>query len=348
MDSFREAYRNELDNLTLGPEQKERLVASLEHVFVDSPMQSRRQRIWCRLPLLKVAAVLLVLTLGGGAVYGWATGDIDEALNLVNRVFPGSSASVEVVDGVGRVLGSEVSASGMAVRAEAVLGDGYNVVVIISLTRDGGWGDLALDGGGSRLPFAFEGGGQLVIEGVSTVAGGAFFFDEDVNDDVIHYVLSATTDGSPHGSIRGHEARVTLHDLSVVKSDGVRETISPGSWELCFPIDYGDMGMELPVGKRITLESGATATVEKVAVSPVGIAVTLSADDGRVLPGDYRMPMSVVLSDGTVVEPISTPMLKSAEGSTSSVLVGGIFDRLVDLGKVDSVIVGDISIGGVE
>ncbi len=344
MDGFRERYGRELDSLTLGPDSEKRLVAAMERACADSPARGRLRRGRHRRPLLKVAAVILVLVLGGGAAYGWATGEIGGAMDLVERVFPGAPASVEVVDGVGRVLGSEASSSGVTVRAEAVLGDGHNVVVILSLMRDGGWGDLAPQGVDDKLPLAFEGGGQLAVDGVSTVAGGSFFFDDDTGDDVIRYVLSATTDGSSDGSICGHEARVALRDLSAVGPDGVRETVSPGRWTLRFPIDYENMEVGFPAGGSVVLQRGATATGEEAVVSPVGVAVTFSGGEGRVLPEDCRMSLSVTLSDGTVVKPISTPILESADGSAPGVLVAGVFDRLIDPEEVDSVNVGAVSI----
>ncbi|WP_082629957.1 DUF4179 domain-containing protein [Olsenella massiliensis] len=277
-------YKRRMKALSFSDEAKGRLVTRL----VEASTQQRAGEADCRRrhmalrPVAAAAALVAACALGGLGV-AYAGGSLVSVSDFFGDVFQGAPAQTDVVNKVGRPLGAVAHADGISVSADAVIGDGKNVAVVYSITRDDGRPLVGAERGGDAIvPLMFS-TSDLRIAGVTGSYGSSYFYDADPADPSVQYVQQLSMSGS---SIVGKTAHVTLAGLSATDAASQQATpLSSGSWNLKFDINYEDSARALPAGEDITF-NGLFATVSEASVSPIALNLRYVVHDAAGLPAD--------------------------------------------------------------
>lgn len=342
-------YKEMLSELHFSEEQKENMVDRLMRAQLE-PVQTPKRRRPVKRAVAAVLAAAVVLTMGAGAAYSGLASDAFAAIF--------GTEQTEIMDKIGKPIGVSDTDNGITVTADAIIGDAHNLNVVFTLTRDDGTAWNLTDD--KNLLF---GNFDLQMRRLGGSHGGAWFVDEDPNDDQIQFVLQNTIDD---GEIPMGSAKAVLEDLSIYNAQtGEQETLIPGKWTLRFDLQYEDSSVELlssPV--QVSTDAGM-ATIEEVKLSPVGFRVSGRYDalnqDTQQMADNYqaesgREPddspfrrmrdVSVVmnLKNGETVN-LSDCAGGSASLSDKTFTLSGCFeDAIYDLSDIQSVTVQGITL----
>ena len=331
-----EDYRAGLDALSFSPGEKNALVERL--LAASAP----RRHGWA----VRAAAIAgVALVLGAGAGVARASGALDAAAAYVAEIFRGGEVPGEVADQVGRSLGASATCDGVTVTAEAVYGDRHAFAVVLSVARADGeaFEGLSETASPASRGLCFDHMGLEVDGGdYGTVASGSFM-DTDPDDNAFEFVIMAHV-GVGEGGARGGMAQVTLGDLYVHGEhlDDPNALVARGEWTLEFALDYEDTTVELPAGQAAEV-NGSEVVVNEATAS------ALSASFVCEVRGDpdavTSLPVTVTLADGSSFEVLdrSAHVGPRADGGYD-VAMGAIFDRILDVGDIASVALGDLVI----
>lgn len=189
-------YKDTMDELRFTPEQKAHMVDRLMESAQASP---RRPHSFRRVAVVGVAAAL-VLSVG---VAG-ATGVLEEVGERFSSLF-GPATQTEVIDQIGYPIGASVSADGITITADAIVGDTHSYAIVYSISREDGQPlvtQATLDGSEEyegRLPLSFEEYDLRPtgpLDSLSSGGGGGFshFYNADPTDNAIQFVAFWTSD----------------------------------------------------------------------------------------------------------------------------------------------------------
>lgn len=338
-----------LSELHFSEEQKENMVDRLMHAQLE-PVQPKKRRRPIGRTVAAIAAVAAVMSMGAGAVYSGLASDAFSAIF--------GTEQTEIIDKIGKPLGVSDTDAGITVTADAILGDEHNLNVVFTLTKDDGSSWDVTDA--KTLSF---GEATVSLNHLGGSHGGAWFVDEDPNDNQIQYVEQITVDD---GSIPMGAAKASMSDLTVYDSQtGDVQQVIEGSWNLRFDVQYEDSSVELLADPVQVATDAGTATVTEVRLSPVGFRVSgyyevfnaetqqmadnYEAASGRE-PDDspFRrmrdVPVVMTLKNGEIVD-LGTYAGGSANMSDRSFTLSGCYESAIyNLDDVESVTVGDVTL----
>ena len=171
-------YKKEMSELRFTENQKKTLA---EAAASAAGSGTKRRRPVFRAALI-AAAMVMVLAAGASAA-----GILPAPVDVFAPLFGGSVAQTEVIDKIGHPIGASDSCKGITITADAIMGDEYNAVIVYTISRDDGERFFPegenLD---SRMLVMGGFGGASWARGGAY--GGAWFVDEDPDDDRIQYV----------------------------------------------------------------------------------------------------------------------------------------------------------------
>lgn len=338
-----------LSELHFSEEQKQNMVDRLICAQLE-PVQPQKRRHPIGRTVAAIAAVAAVMSMGAGAVYSGLASDAFSAIF--------GTEQTEIIDKIGKPLGVSDTDAGITITADAILGDEHNLNVVFTLTKDDGSNWDVTDA--KTLSF---GEATVSLNHLGGSHGGAWFVDEDPNDNQIQYVEQITVDD---GSIPMGSAKATLADLTMYDSQtGDVQQVIEGSWNLRFDVQYEDSSVELLTDPVQVVTDAGTATVTEVRLSPVGFRVSghyeafnaetqqmadnYEAASGRE-PEDspFRrmrdVPVVMTLKSGETVD-LGTYAGGSANMSDRSFTLSGCYERAIyNLDDVESVTVGDVTL----
>ena len=338
-----------LSELHFSEEQKENMVDRLIRAQLE-PVQPKKRRRPIGRTVAAIAAVAAVMSMGAGAVYSGLASDAFSAIF--------GTEQTEIIDKIGKPLDVSDTDAGITVTADAILGDEHNLNVVFTLMRDDGSSWDVTDA--KLLSF---GNADVQLNYLGGSHGGAWFVDEDPNDNQIQYVQQITVDD---GSIPMGSAKASMSDLTVYDSQtGDVQQVIEGSWNLRFDVQYEDSSVELLADPVQVATDAGTATVTEVRLSPVGFRVSgyyevfnaetqqmadnYEAASGRE-PDDspFRrmrdVPVVMTLKNGEIVD-LGTYAGGSANMSDRSFTLSGCYESAIyNLDDVESVTVGDVTL----
>lgn len=338
-----------LSELHFSEEQKENMVDRLMRAQLE-PVQPKKRRRPIGRTVAAIAAVAAVMSMGAGAVYSGLASDAFSAIF--------GTEQTEIIDKIGKPLDVSDTDAGITVTADAILGDEHNLNVVFTLMRDDGSSWDVTDA--KLLSF---GNADVQLNYLGGSHGGAWFVDEDPNDNQIQYVEQITVDD---GSIPMGSAKASMSDLTVYDSQtGDVQQVIEGSWNLRFDVQYEDSSVELLADPVQVATDAGTATVTEVRLSPVGFRVSgyyevfnaetqqmadnYEAASGRE-PDDspFRrmrdVPVVMTLKNGEIVD-LGTYAGGSANMSDRSFTLSGCYESAIyNLDDVESVTVGDVTL----
>ena len=337
-----------------GAEKNARAGAPAEVLTMSERRPGRRRtRRWARV----AAGLALALVLGGGGTAAVAAGVLPNPADVLSDVFGGAPAQTELLNEVGRPIGASATSNGVAVTAEAVVGDRSNYTVVYSVEFDD---PSVLEGiepnENGVLPLVAD--AACHVDGTMAGGGAAWFYDADPDDSTIQYAESMGFTTWNDAGIIGRTMRFSMDGIRTMEGEDSR-VIASGDWDLKFEMNYVDTTVELPAGQE-TAWQGADVTVDAVAVSSVGVTVdyTINRQIGDLGPSGrlsdearakqdavLGLPVIVAFADGTTFDATNanTTAVKQDDG-TSAVTKTVTYDRIVAAGDIVSVTVGDVEI----
>ena len=304
-----------------------------------------------RRPVLRtalIAAVMAVVLVMGSS----AAGILPAPVDVFAPLFGGAVAQTEVIDKIGHPIGASDSDGGITITADAIMGDEYNAVIVYTISRDDGERFLPEGAGEKHLIMGGFGGASWARGGAH---GGAWFVDEDPDDDRIQYVETVSSDVS----LTKGTARSEFEDLTYWNDEtGETEVLYAGKWKLRFEVDYEDCSVHLGGGEVFSQE-GLNFTIDEVTVSPIAVRAAYTADQavvwsnapsGRVDPEDARqthryldnVEILLTKTDGTVIDLSDSGGSLGPKDGVTVCVKGQILDEIIPLEELDS-----ISVGGV-
>lgn len=338
-------YKQSMDSLRFTPEQKAHLAAGAAQAAARQTRRASRRPLG-RMAVI-AAAVAVVLAVGSSAA-----GILPAPVDVFAPIFGGAVAQTEVIDKIGRPIGASDTDNGITISADAIMGDEYNAVIVYTLTRDDGARFLPEDRDGTYLMLGGFGGASWAKGGSH---GGAWFVDQDPEDNQVQYVETVSSDVS---LTRG-AATAEFEDLRYWDPEtGRDELLYPGKWKFRFDVEYEDCSVHLGNGETFS-QDGLNFTIDGISVSPVAVKVDYTVDkevvwsdsgNGRQDPEDARqsarfmenIEILLTKTDGTVIDLSSSGGGVRPENGTTVCTKGQVLEEILPLEELES-----ISVGGV-
>lgn len=341
-------YKKEMSELRFTETQKQALA---EAAASAAGSGTKRRRPVFRTALI-AAAMAAVLAVGAGAA-----GVLPNPADIFAPLFGGSVAQTEVIDKIGHPIGASDSDHGITISADAIMGDEYNAVIVYTLSRDDGERFFPegenLDS--RMLVLGGFGGGSWARGGAH---GGAWFVDEDPDDDRIQYVETVCSEVP----LTKGTARTEFEDLRCMDPEaGGDEILYPGKWRLRFEVDYEDCSVHLGGGETFS-QDGLDFTIDEVTLSPIAVRVAYTADmavvwadapSGRESPENApkrqkfleNIEILLTKTDGTVIDLTGSGGSTSPdyEANISRCSKGQVFDEIIPLEDMASLTVGGVT-----
>lgn len=342
-------YKKEMSELRFTENQKKTLAEAAASAAGSGT--AKRRRPLFRAALI-AAAMVMVLAVGAGAA-----GVLPSPADIFAPLFGGSVAQTEVIDKIGHPIGASDSDHGITITADAIMGDEYNAVIVYTIRRDDGERFFPegedLD---SRMLVLGGFGGASWARGGSY--GGAWFVDEDPEDDRVQYVETVCSEVP----LTKGTARTEFEDLRCMDPEAEgNEILYPGKWKLRFEVDYEDCSVALGGGETFS-QDGLNFTIDEVTVSPIAVRVAYTsnsavvwsnAPSGRQSDEDapkmrqYLDNIEILLTktDGTVIDLGGSGGRVSPdyEAGVSHCSKAQVFDEIIPLEDMASLTAGGVT-----
>lgn len=244
----------------------------------------RRRNPLQRLAAACMAILLMALPVGAEVKNGYVS-------NLLAPLYGG--AQTEIVDSIGVPLNASVTVGDYTLKAEAVIGDRYNLAIVYSLTH--------VEGRELSEWIRFE-------NWQSTGArGNSGYLNHQLSQDRKTMYLTEQWMGNQRLFLLKRDFQVEFSDL-VIFGKGEQEDIlvQEGLWQLRFSIRYEDTMKTVWRGKQRVIGSfGDVFTIRKIELSPLGLHVEMDAPYAyydHLFQGQQEVVVTLLLKDGTTIQ----------------------------------------------
>ena len=173
-------YKEALDELRFSPEAKRRMAQRIEAVAAAEPLPRPTRR--SRALVIAAAAAVLALAVGCTAYLAGAFVSLED---FAEDLFGGAPSQTEVIDKIGRPIGASAVSNGVAITADAVIGDNEHCVAVFSIARTDG---MPIEGVDTILDKSFTTvftGAQLFRVGDTKVGPEYCFYDAEDRKSVV-------------------------------------------------------------------------------------------------------------------------------------------------------------------
>ncbi len=253
-------------------------LAEAEEVFLK-----KRRHLLRRLAAACLAILLIALPVGAEVKNGYVS-------NLLAPLYGG--AQTKIVDRIGVPLDASVTVGDYTLKADAVIGDRYNLTIVYSLTH--------VEGKKLSEWTRFDG---WESHGVRRNSG---FLSHQLSEDGKTMYLMEQLTGNQRLFLFKRDFQVDFTDLIIWDPEqAVDHPLQEGHWQLRFTIRYEDTTETVWRGKKaVTDQNGGVFTIRKIELSPVGMHMDFDFpacyfDD--ITKGHEAFQVRLLLKDGTVV-----------------------------------------------
>lgn len=322
-------YKKQIAQLHFTQEQKD---AMTEHLMNAQHKQPKNRRApWKRAAILAAAAAV-TLSIGVGAQR--LAGDIFADLF--------GTEHTEVINKIGRPVDASAADNGVRITANAVIGDRYHYAVIFDVEKEDGTAfDARLEADQNGvLPLIFE-QSDINFNMREGFFGDCYFYDADPSDNVVQFVQT----GEVSREIIGKNVSAKFKDLCVLGKDGRDKLLIKGEWNMNFRMDFKDSSVQLKSGAHFSAD-GKDASVDAVTISPLAVRVEFTVYAPEFGEEEWEnVELSVILKDGTEISmDYAGGGIHSAPEGQRACDIGGMFEKIIPLDEMDSVIVGGVRI----
>ena len=336
-------YRQSMDQLHFTSEEK---AAMVDRLMAGETKGVRKAHTFRRTLIVGVAAAAL-MTMGVGAAVA-----LTPAGEMFASIFGSSPDQIEQINEIVTPIGVSDTNDGVTITADAIIGDTYSYAIVYSIQREDGVPLVeGLHAGETTgmLPLGFE--RADTDEGIKGGRHGwSYFFDADPTDHAVQFVEQVTFDNP----IEPGMATATFQGLYQQCGSGFqnKKVLAEGGWELCFPLEFQDSGVDLTAGQNFQL-NGMDATLDAVTISPLSMKVDYTVWEEPDWDAYYQeeinryldvMGISIHFMDGTAMDlGIGNGSIGQGKGKTYGQR-WYLFDEILDLSTVESVSIGDITL----
>ena len=246
-------------------------------------LQRKRRHPLQRLAAACLTLLLIALPVGAEVKNGYVS-------NLLAPLYGGSQT--EIVDSIGVPLDASVTVGDYTLKADAVIGDRYNLTIVYSLTH--------VEGKTLSEWTRFDG---WKSQGVRRNSGYLSF---QISDDGKTMHLMERLTGNQRLFLFKRDFQVDFTDLIIWDPEqAVGHPLQEGHWQLRFTIRYEDTTETVWRGRKaVTDQNGGVFTIRKIELSPVGMHMDFDFpacyfDD--LTKGHEAFRVRLLLKDGTIV-----------------------------------------------
>ena len=249
----------------------------------ESVLVRKKSYLFRRLAAACVALLLLALPVGAQVHNGYVS-------NLLAPLYGG--AQTEIVDSIGVPLNASVTVGDYTLKAEAVIGDRYNLAIVYSLSH--------VEGRELSEWIRFDGWES------TGARGNSGYLNHQLSEDRKTMYLTEQRTGNQRLFLFKRDYQVEFTDL-VIFGRGEEEDVlvQEGLWQLRFSIRYEDTMETVWRGKqRVTGSFGDVFTIRKIELSPLGLHVEMDAPYAyydHLFQGQQEVAVSLLLKDGTTI-----------------------------------------------
>lgn len=330
-------YRESMNELQFSPQQKQEMI---DRLMTQSARPPRGRAI----PLRRVWALGAAAVLTGALCLGAAaSGVLKPVAQAFGAVFGTAPAQTEIIDRIGYPLDASATVDGVAVQADAIIGDTYSYAIVYSIYREDGQ-PITADPDPNRdgaLALRF-GEWDTDVGHMGGMHGTAWFFDEDPADNAVQFVQLLTADAP----LEPGTATVHLADLKQgIGEDAV--ILAEGNWELRFAFAFEDSSLELPGGQSFSVNE-EPAVLNSISISPLSFRIDYTVDTALQPENNSTAltPQSVylTLTDGSRIDLTGFGGGARPEGDTTRCELSGVFDQILPLDTIESITIGEVTI----
>lgn len=362
-------YRHALEHISFTDNAKQHMANSIAQSVASSDAATaqsnfngtRRKPRIARHPVrtvARIAAVTAVLAIViGGAGTAMATGVLPLPSDMLSDIFDGPASQTEIIDRIGRPVGASCSNNGVAVTADAIMGDKDMVTIAYTLTFDDPAALKKLSEPGENGTIAGSVDGNVYVDGEHGGQGQSWLIDKNPNDSSIQYFAQFSVE-SP--GLMGRTVRTHINSLVVPRAGKELpeyKKILSGPWDLKFQLNYEDTSVTIPAPKSVNF-NGTKATIQEATVSCVGVSVRYNIDrsiehdnnSGKMsqnmeesMDAVGNIPLIVTFKDGHVEDATSHSgyFANKLDNGTTDVHKTWPFSQVCDTDKIASVQIGD-------
>lgn len=368
-----DAYQHAMADLRLSENGKqaliERITRTCEQSISKKDSETRQPSIGRRVRRITLGILVAAALVMAGVASAGVSRVTEE--DLLVRAFGADYGDAEVSGLADDHAEARASSDGYTLSVDSVVADSSRILIGFTLSHDGIWpfqggpvSDPAFDVANMQFgDWQVEVGatGQYEADGLRLA-----FFDKEPSDSSIQAMLSIDLHEALPLSGETCEARFHADGLSCQSAQGERVVISTGAWDLSCQFAYAVDHVDFKTGRR-TSNSGLTAALDKAVLTPMSLRLEytvaetgnvsgekLSAEDAERIVrerGVQRLlcfydPLFIRFEDGTkLIAPVSGATSRvDASGGRLKCYVNVGLDRVVDVGKVAYLRLGDISV----
>lgn len=250
----------------------------------EAVLQKKRTHPIQRLAAACLAILLIALPVGAEVKNGYVS-------NLLAPLYGG--AQTKIVDSIGVPLDASVTVGDYTLKADAVIGDRYNLTIVYSLTH--------VDGKPLSEWTRFD---DWESHGVRRNSG---FLSHQLSEDGKTMYLMEQLTGNQRLFLFKRDFQVDFTDLTIWDpEEAVAHPLQEGHWQLRFTIRYEDTTQTVWQGKKAVIDqSGGVFTIRKIELSPVGMHMDFDYpacyfDD--LNEGHEALQVQLLLKDGTMID----------------------------------------------
>ncbi len=281
-----------------------------------------------RHPLQRLAAACLALCLialpvSAEVINGYIS-------NLLAPLYGG--AQTKIVDSIGVPLAASVTVGDYTLKADAVIGDRYNLTIVYSLTH--------VEGKTLSEWTRFD---DWESHGVRRNSG---FLSHQLSEDGKTLYLMEQLTGNQRLFLLKRDFQVDFRDLIIWDPEAaVGHPLQEGHWQLRFTIRYEDTTETVWRGKQsVTDQNGGVFTIRKIELSPVGMHMDFDYPAcyfEDLTKGHEALQVKLLLKDGTAIaiEDFGMGGGGKSNGETWNFNCRTMFDTPIPMEKIQSVVI---------
>lgn len=284
-----------------------------------------RVRIWKK--TLAAAAACACIIIGTGticAAAGWLP--VPDAFRTIFGIR--TDEELETANTMGVAADAVAKDHGYKVSAEGIIGDGKNIGIVFQIEKSDG--STLLDSGEVPVSVDFR---EINSEEDAWLKAVTEHVAGSSQAHCIEYYLAFTYRDSEQDHIW-----ISLEDMQLRAGD--EQVDVSGTWEFDIPFEIQDVSVDLAAGQKFTYGS-SEGVLDELRISPIGFSVRITTTD-KLSDSDFiDLPMEMRLKNGETVELDGGCGPEDNEDGTWSWREDGIFENLILLEHVDSIVIGD-------
>lgn len=283
------------------------------------------KKVWKRTLAAAAACVCVVMGVSTiSAAAGWLR--IPDSFKTVFGI--NTDEELEAAGTMGASVDAVAEDHGYKISAEGILGDGKNMGIVFKIEKSDG--SALLNNGEVPADVDFreiDHGTGLWLHAVSGNIEGSR------HADCMEYYIAFTYEDSANNRVA-----ISLEDMQL-RVGGQQFDVS-GKWEFDIPFAIQDVSVDLASGQKFRYGS-SEGIIDELMVSPIGFSVSVTTAEPLTGSDFIDMPMEIHLNSKEVVELNGGCGPMTHDDGTWSWRQDGVYENMILLNRIKSIVIGD-------